>query len=93
MENEKLIEAIEMADKLVYDYYSTFEHMLNDEYAEFDWKVAAILATKQIDGILEFMKMDDEYSETCSNANSIWPKYWMDVVLCIKNKYIDETNR
>jgi hypothetical protein len=83
----------EMADDLVYDYYHTFEHMLNDEYAEFDWKVAAILATKQIDGILDFMKMDDEDSGICSNANSIWPKYWMDVVMYIKNKYIDENNR
>jgi hypothetical protein len=25
------------------------------------------------------MKMDDEYTETLSNANSIWVNYWVEV--------------
>ena len=91
MENRQLIDASEMADKLVYDYYHTFEHMLNDEYAEIDWKVAAYMATKQIDGILDFMQMEDD-SGIHSNVNSKWAKYWLDVVLYIKTKYINENN-
>jgi hypothetical protein len=32
-----------------------------------------------VDQILEFMKMDDEYTETSSNANSKWVNYWLEV--------------
>jgi len=32
-----------------------------------------------VDEIIEFMKMDDEYTETASNANSKWVEYWQQV--------------
>jgi hypothetical protein len=32
-----------------------------------------------VDEIMEFMKMDDEYTETASNANSKWVNYWLQV--------------
>jgi hypothetical protein len=32
-----------------------------------------------VDEIFEFMKMDDEYTETVSNANSKWVDYWLEV--------------
>ena len=39
-------------------------------------KECALIA---VDEIFEFMKMDDEYTETLSNANSIWVNYWVEV--------------
>jgi hypothetical protein len=39
-------------------------------------KKFALIAVNQI---FEFMKMDDEYTETASNANSKWVYYWIDV--------------
>ena len=38
-----------------------------------------------VDEIMEFMKMDDEYTETLSNANSKWVNYWKEVKQEIKN--------
>jgi hypothetical protein len=32
-----------------------------------------------VDEIMEFMRMDDEYTETASNANSKWVHYWIEV--------------
>ncbi len=39
-------------------------------------KKCALVAVNQI---LEFMRMDDEYTETASNANSKWVSYWLEV--------------
>jgi hypothetical protein len=39
-------------------------------------KKCALVAINQI---LEFMRMDDEYTETASNANSKWVSYWLEV--------------
>jgi hypothetical protein len=39
-------------------------------------KQCALIA---VDEIFEFMKMDDEYTETVSNANSKWVDYWLEV--------------
>ena len=39
-------------------------------------KKCALIAVNQI---LEFMRMDDEYTETASNANSKWVSYWLEV--------------
>jgi len=39
-------------------------------------KQCALIA---VDEIFEFMKMDDEYTETVSNANSKWVDYWQEV--------------
>jgi hypothetical protein len=32
-----------------------------------------------VEEILQFMKMDDDYTETASNANSIWVNYFIEV--------------
>jgi len=45
-------------------------------------KQCALIA---VDEIMEFMKMDDEYTETLSNANSKWVNYWKEVKQEIKN--------
>ena len=39
-------------------------------------KQCALIA---VDEIFEFMKMDDEYTKTVSNANSKWVDYWQEV--------------
>ena len=39
-------------------------------------KQCALIA---VDEIMEFMKMDDEYTETSYNANSKWVNYWLEV--------------
>jgi hypothetical protein len=39
-------------------------------------KKCALIA---VDEIIEFMKMDDEYTETSYNANSKWVNYWLEV--------------
>ena len=39
-------------------------------------KQSALIA---VDEIFEFMKMDDEYTDTASNANSKWVQYWQKV--------------
>jgi len=54
-------------------------------YTEF----SSIHAAKQcaliaVDEIMEFMRMDDEYTETASNANSKWVNYWIEVKQEIK---------
>jgi len=36
-------------------------------------------ALKAVDEVFEFMKMDDEYTGTASNANSKWVNYWEEV--------------
>jgi len=41
--------------------------------------IAKKYALIAVDEIFEFMKMDDEYTETASNANSKWVQYWMEV--------------
>jgi hypothetical protein len=50
--------------------------LLYDEEAREDAKQCALIA---VDEIMEFMKMDDEYTETSSNVNSKWIYYWIDV--------------
>jgi hypothetical protein len=41
-------------------------------------------ALTAVDEIFEFMKMDDEYTETLSNANSKWVHYFIEVKKEIK---------
>jgi hypothetical protein len=79
---------IEQGDEMVWSFYSIIEDTLNDEYSKVDFKVAATLAINSINQILDFMKMDDEDSGTCSNANSKWVNYWLEVTFHIRNKYI-----
>jgi hypothetical protein len=41
--------------------------------------IAKQCSLRAIDEILEFMRMDDEHSDTASNANSVWVNYWLTV--------------
>ena len=43
------------------------------------WDEGKICARIAADEIMEFMRMDDEYTETASNANSKWVYYWQEV--------------
>ena len=62
------------------ELYNKYEQLGKDftrgvSMAEFA-KECALIA---VDEIFEFMKMDDEYTETVSNANSKWVDYWLEV--------------
>jgi hypothetical protein len=62
------------------ELYNKYEQLGKDftkgvSMAEFA-KQCALIA---VDEIFEFMKMDDEYTETVSNANSKWVDYWLEV--------------
>ena len=64
----------------VEELYNKYEQLGKDftrgvSMAEFA-KQCALIA---VDEIFEFMKMDDEYTETVSNANSKWVDYWLEV--------------
>lgn len=50
------------------------EHLYYNQY-----NAAKHCALIAVDEIMEFMKMDDEYTETASNANSKWVNYWLQV--------------
>jgi hypothetical protein len=80
----------EKADELVWNHYSMIEHTLNDEYTYFDWQIAATLSTMVVNEILEHLRLDDEYTQTCGNANSKWIQYYYDVAVHIKAKYVDK---
>jgi len=62
------------------ELYNKYEQLGKDftkgvSMAEFAKQCALIV----VDEIFEFMKMDDEYTETVSNANSKWVDYWLEV--------------
>jgi hypothetical protein len=57
----------EKAEELIRRFYSI---------GAIECKQCALIA---VDEIFEFMKMDDEYTETVSNANSKWVDYWQEV--------------
>jgi len=59
--------AKEKAEELIRRFYSI---------GAIECKQCALIA---VDEIFEFMKMDDEYTETVSNANSKWVDYWLEV--------------
>lgn len=46
---------------------------------EFEYLYAKQCALIAVDEVMEFMKMDDEYTETLYNANSKWVHYWSEV--------------
>jgi hypothetical protein len=66
----------EKAQKLVDEYRNTIMSFLSDSMKN---RNAKKCASKAVDEIMEFMKMDDEYTETASNANSKWVYYWEEV--------------
>jgi len=76
----------EKAYKLVDQYYSVFakrlqlsESFTSSHRYKFCKPLAKECAFVAVDDIFEFMKMDDEYTETVSNANSKWVDYWLEV--------------
>ena len=72
----------EKAEKIVQPLYLTIsnngsftgEHSIPHKFEEA--KKCGLLT---VENILEFMRMDDEYTETASNANSKWVGYWLEV--------------
>ncbi len=67
------------------ELYNKYEQLGKDftrgvSMAEFA-KQCALIAVNEI---FEFMEMDDEYTETVSNANSKWVDYWLEVKQEIK---------
>lgn len=54
---------------------------INLSKCDYEKKIALLI----VDQIIEFMKDDDDYTDTCSNANSIWIHYYAQVKTEIKN--------
>lgn len=53
---------------------------IENKYNQYlDLKQAKECASRSVDLIFDFMKMDDEYNGTSSNANSIWVNYFLSV--------------
>jgi len=71
----------EKANKLVDVYYDSIMSFLTNNMKLENAKKCALIA---VDEIMEFMRMDDEYTETASNANSKWVNYWIEVKQEIK---------
>ncbi len=64
------------------DLFSTYRYALsipNAPLGEHKDDIAKKCALVAVNEILEFMRMDDEYTETASNANSKWVSYWLEV--------------
>jgi len=66
----------EKANKLRYQFESAMQDADMRGHYNQAAKGCALIA---VDEIMEFMKMDDEYTETASNANSKWVDYWEEV--------------
>lgn len=66
----------EKAQELFHKYADDFN--FDDTYRGYreQSKQCALIA---VDEIFEFMKMDDEYTDTAYNANSKWVQYWIEV--------------
>jgi hypothetical protein len=73
----------EKAKGLVYKFYTKKSE--DDLVLTIYWTSAKGCALLAVDEIMEFMKMDDEYNETLSNANSKWIDYWQQVKKEINN--------
>jgi len=69
----------EKAVELWWKFYGRIEHTLSEEYSLHEKSIAKQLSLDVVDEILEFMRMDDEHSDTASNANSVWVNYWLTV--------------
>jgi hypothetical protein len=65
----------EKAEELVKKMYAVHSNSASDITLMFA-KECALIA---VDEIFQFMKMDDDYTETASNANSIWVNYFIEV--------------
>jgi len=61
------------------ELFDKFKEEMIENEAYFVDSAARSCALIAIDEIMEFMKMDDEYTETSSNANSKWVYFWKQV--------------
>lgn len=68
----------EKAEQLV-DRFMAIKSMKLSDYSLIYYPFAKQCALIAVDEIFEFMKMDDEYTETVSNANSKWVDYWLEI--------------
>lgn len=64
-------------------------YLINTYWSKLDcqdeWLTACECAIIHVNGIFDFMRMDDEYNEDCHMANTHWPGYWIDVMMEINN--------
>jgi hypothetical protein len=68
------------------ELYDKFYFVLppHQDAGKIEHKSAKQCALIAVDEIFEFMKIDDEYTETVSNANSKWVHYFIEVKKEIK---------
>lgn len=68
------------------ELYDKFYFVLppHQDEGQIEHKSSKECALISVDEIMEFMKMDDEYTETLSNANSKWVNYFIEVKKEIK---------
>ena len=79
----------ELVEKFIHAAGSTCDHDVYCGLPECQWYgrlvcCVDIMKAKQcaliaVDEIFEFMRIDDEYTETASNANSKWVGYYQEV--------------
>jgi len=56
------------------------EHLINKMYSISGHpRFSKGYALTAVNEILDFMKLEDDDSETCHNANSKWMDYWLNV--------------
>ena len=77
-EKEKAVELIEKFKNYVHGYIGS-SMLTNTEYPEQILAQAKAVAEITVDEILNFMKLEDDDSGTCCNANSKWINYWIGV--------------
>lgn len=71
--------AKDLVGKCKIEIYNEVPALQSDMFHLCILKSAKHCALISVDEIMEFMKMDDEYTETSYNANSKWVNYWLEV--------------
>ena len=73
-----------LVDKFSEYAHTDFVYIRGGYQAESQLQNAKQCALISVYEIIEFMRIDDEYTETSSNANSKWVGYWLEVKQEIK---------
>jgi hypothetical protein len=68
----------EKAKELV-NWFDNYKPIKLSDYSRIYTPTAKQFALKVCHEIMEFMRIDDEYTETASNANSKWVDYYIEV--------------
>jgi hypothetical protein len=71
--------AKELVSKCKIEIYNEVPALQSDMFHLCILKSSKHCSLIAVDEIMEFMKMDDEYTETSYNANSKWVNYWLEV--------------